>query len=58
MDDIEKSRHGRYEDNAKNRRLHRVGQEYGSKKQEDETVDPSKLTLTNYIRKSMSWGTY
>lgn len=27
MDDIEKSRHGRYEDNAKNRRLHRVGQE-------------------------------
>lgn len=45
MDDIEKSRHGRYEDNAKNRRLHRVGQEYGSKKQEDETVDPSKLTL-------------
>ena len=45
MNDIEKSRHGRYEDNAKNRRLHRVGQEYGSKKQEDETVDPSKLTL-------------
>lgn len=45
MDDIEKSRHGRYEDNAKNRRLHRVGQEYGSKKQEDETLDPSKLTL-------------
>lgn len=36
MEDIEKSRHGRYEDNAKNRRLHRVGQEYGSKKQASE----------------------
>lgn len=45
MDELEKSRHGRYEDNAKNRRLHRVGQEYGSKKQEEDTADPSKLSL-------------
>ena len=34
-DTLEKARHGRYADTAKNRRLHRVGQEYGSKKQED-----------------------
>lgn len=34
--DLFKARHGRYEDNAKNRRLHRVGQEYGDKKAEDE----------------------
>lgn len=32
---IIKSRYGRYEDNAKNRRLHRVGQEYGTKAKEE-----------------------
>ena len=34
--DIVKAAHGRYADNAKNRRLHRVGQEYGKAAQEDE----------------------
>lgn len=33
--DIVKAAHGRYADNAKNRRLHRVGQEYGKAAQED-----------------------
>lgn len=32
--DIVKAAHGRYADNAKNRRLHRVGQEYGKAAQE------------------------
>ena len=34
--DIEKGRTGVYEDNAENRRLNRVGQPYGHKKQEEE----------------------
>lgn len=34
-DDIEKARHGVYSDTAENRRLRRVGQEYGSKKSEE-----------------------
>ena len=34
-DTLEKARHGRYADTAKNRRLHRVGQEYGKAAQED-----------------------
>lgn len=34
--DIVKAAHGRYADNAKNRRLHRVGQEYGKAGQKDE----------------------
>ena len=38
-DTLEKARHGRYADTAKNRRLHRVGQEYGSKKQDDPEAD-------------------
>lgn len=33
--DIEKGRTGVYEDNAENRRLNRVGQSYGHKKQEE-----------------------
>lgn len=33
--DLEKGRTGVYEDNAENRRLNRVGQHYGSKKQEE-----------------------
>ena len=35
-EELEKARSGVYEDTAKNRRLNRVGQQYGSKKQEDE----------------------
>lgn len=35
-DKIEKSRTGRYEDNSKNRRLHRVGQQYGSPNEKNE----------------------
>lgn len=34
-DDIEKARHGIYADTPENRRLRRVGQEYGSKKAEE-----------------------
>lgn len=34
--DIVKAAHGRYADNAKNRRLHRVGQEYGKAVQEED----------------------
>lgn len=34
-DTLEKARHGRYADTAENRRLHRVGQEYGKAAQED-----------------------
>lgn len=36
---IVKARAGRYADTAENRRLHRVGQEYGSKKQEEAEED-------------------
>lgn len=34
--DIVKAAHGRYADNAKNRRLHRVGQEYGKAAQKED----------------------
>ena len=34
--DIEKARHGRYEDTAENRKLNRVGQEYGQAAKENE----------------------
>lgn len=36
--DIEKAAHGVYEDNAENRRLNRVGQEYGKKAEEKQAV--------------------
>lgn len=36
--DIEKGRHGIYADNAENRRLNRVGQEYGHKAEEKQTA--------------------
>lgn len=36
--DIEKAAHGIYEDNAENRRLNRVGQEYGHKAEEKQVV--------------------
>lgn len=39
-----KSRYGRYEDNAKNRRLHRVGQEYGTKAKEEEGTEKQAKT--------------
>lgn len=43
--DIEKGRTGVYEDNAENRRLNRVGQSYGHKKEEEQkTVKTSKKT--------------
>ena len=38
-DTLEKARHGRYADTAKNRRLHRVGQEYGKAGQGDPEAD-------------------
>lgn len=37
--DIEKARHGIYEDNAKNRKLNRVGQEYGHASERKESID-------------------
>lgn len=42
--DLNKARTGRYEDNSKNRRLHRVGQEYGNKggEKEDEKSSEKK----------------
>ena len=42
-EELEKARSGVYEDTAKNRRLNRVGQQYGSKKQE--TVDEDKKKI-------------
>ena len=38
-DEIEKARHGVYADTAENRKLKRVGQEYGSKKKEETPTD-------------------
>lgn len=38
--DIEKARSGVYADTAENRKLHRVGQQYGGKKQEEEHGKP------------------
>ncbi len=35
--ELEKARHGVYQDNPENRRLKRVGQKYGTKRQEDPT---------------------
>lgn len=42
ISDLNKARTGRYEDNSKNRRLHRVGQEYGSKGEEKEDEKSSE----------------
>lgn len=54
-DELEKARHGVYADNAENRKLNRVGQEYGkaaqpkekaaqrSKKQEDDSGSYEKM---------------
>lgn len=39
---FEKARKGKYADTAENRKLKRVGQEYGSKKQEEQTVEKEK----------------
>lgn len=38
-DNVEKARHGVYGDTAQNRKLNRVGQEYGSKKKEEAPSD-------------------
>jgi len=40
-EDIEKAKSGVYADNAENQKLNRVGQKYGSKKQEDPKGDKS-----------------
>ena len=39
LDIIEKSAHGKYKDDAENRKLGRVGQEYGSKKEKEGKED-------------------
>lgn len=44
---LEKSRSGTYSDTSENRRKHRVGQKYGSKKKEEEKpekTDPNKMS--------------
>lgn len=43
-DVIEKARSGKYADNATNKKLNRVGQEYGNKKKEEVKDDKSKKT--------------
>nr|DAM23430.1 MAG TPA: hypothetical protein [Caudoviricetes sp.] len=56
QDDIEKARHGVYSDNAQNRRLQRVGQEYGKAAQKkEETGEQSSaseegVSLQNHAR--------
>lgn len=56
QDDIEKARHGVYADNAQNRRLQRVGQEYGKAAQKkEETGEQSSaseegVSLQNHAR--------
>lgn len=56
QDDIEKARHGVYADNAQNRRLQRVGQEYGKAAQKkEETSEQSSaseegVSLQNHAR--------
>lgn len=47
--EILKARHGRYEDNAENRRLHRVGQEYGKAAKEKEETTSTISALENKI---------
>ena len=52
ISDINKARTGRYEDNSKNRRLHRVGQEYGNKggEKEDEKSSEKKDDNSSIIQ--------
>lgn len=52
--DIEKGRHGVYEDNAENRRLNRVGQEYGHKAEEKQSAgkQPKQGEQTEQERKT------
>ena len=47
--EILKARHGRYEDNAENRRRHRVGQEYGKAAKEKEETTSTISALENKI---------
>lgn len=57
---IEKARHGVYADNAQNRRLQRVGQEYGHAAKEDpeagqegnEGVPEGNVSLQNHARQA------
>lgn len=55
--EILKARHGRYEDNAENRRLHRVGQEYGKAAKEKEettsTISALEIRLLRWRRTSI-----
>ena len=56
--DIEKARSGVYADTAENRKLNRVGQQYGSKKQEDEpngeqsSKQEENKTLSEYAKET------
>ena len=54
--DIEKARSGVYGDTAENRKLSRVGQKYGSKKQDDEvsSQSSSKQNEDNHSKNSKS----
>ena len=45
-----KSRVGRYKDNATNRRLHRVGQPYGNKKEEQDNGKEADTKLPEFRR--------
>ena len=47
-----KSRVGRYKDNATNRRLHRVGQRYGNKKEDDNNDKEATKVHNNAHRQS------
>lgn len=50
---IEKARHGVYADNAQNRRLQRVGQEYGHAAKEDpEAGQEGNVSLQNHARQA------
>lgn len=45
--DIVKAAHGRYKDTAKNRRLHRVGQEYGKAASEEKKDKPTEKQVAS-----------
>lgn len=54
--DIEKARSGIYADNAENRRLNRVGQRYGSSKQQESSNGNVRRKLSDEEIESMSDG--
>lgn len=47
--EIEKGKSGVYEDNAENRKLGRVGKQYGSSGSKDESKQPSSQSIDNSI---------